>query len=306
MQVNSIALTQNLQEITLQGSTHFPLSIYTIVVKEHIYGHIPLHWHDELQFILVTKGTVKFSVEKKEYVLEENQGLFINAGRLHCARSIKGDEGAFICCEFLPGLIAPEDSPMHCEYIDPVLANADFSAFQIEDSIQWQNHILKIIRSMDILMNSGDKFKNLKLKSMLYSIWYIFLSNLELSNLLSNDLAVGSISHSNDRVKILLEFIHRNFDKKISLDDLARASNMSRSGCCRLFKDITECTPFEYISKYRISRSMTLLKQDILSIAEISHKVGFNTPSYYISSFKSLVGMTPYQYRKKSQLPHGD
>ncbi len=300
MQVNNISLTQNLQEITLQGSDLFPMSVYSIIIRDHIYGYIPLHWHDEIQFILVTQGCVKFTVDMKAFILEKNQGLFINTGQLHSARSLHGSDGAFICCEFLPSVLASKDDPLYNTCLRPVTENLEFKAYMLTKKSTWQADLLHSIEDMYKCIDTSDTYKNLKLRSLLSSMWYTFISNIDIAD----EIDLRTNTGTNDRIKLILEYIHSNFDQTITLSDLGHVSNLSRSRCCKLFKESVECTPFEYINKYRISKSMNLLKHSSLSINEVSFAVGFNTPSYYIHTFKTLVGITPKQYRKKSNAPH--
>lgn len=102
------------------------------------------------------------------------------------------------------------------------------------------------------------------------------------------------------RIKHMLSYIQQNHKQKIALEDIARNSNLSRAECCRFFKRMTKLTPFEYLISYRISQSMTLLRESDLSITEIAYEVGFGSVSYFIEKFKKQTSCTPKEFRNFS------
>lgn len=95
-----------------------------------------------------------------------------------------------------------------------------------------------------------------------------------------------------------LAFIHENYDKSISTDDIARLVLMSKFHFLRLFKSYTGSSPYEYVINYRVSMSKSLLKDSDLTISEISSHIGFSDANNFVRYFKRLVGTTPSNYRK--------
>ena len=105
MQVYDIHLNKQRREETRHGSFALPLAVYTTVIRRHVLGFVNWHWHEELQFCLVTRGAVEFHVSETVLSLSPGQGIFINAGQLHMARDGDG-QGAYLCLDFHPRLIA--------------------------------------------------------------------------------------------------------------------------------------------------------------------------------------------------------
>ena len=105
MQVYDIHLNKQRREETLHGSFALPLAVYTTVIRRNVLGFVNWHWHEELQFCLVTRGAVEFHVSETVLSLSPGQGIFINAGQLHMARDGDG-QGAYLCLDFHPRLIA--------------------------------------------------------------------------------------------------------------------------------------------------------------------------------------------------------
>ena len=68
MQVSKVPINREGMETTEHGSPSFPMAVYHSVMSRNIRGHIPWHWHKEIQFCLVTVGGIRFFVNEKEYL----------------------------------------------------------------------------------------------------------------------------------------------------------------------------------------------------------------------------------------------
>ena len=104
----------------------------------------------------------------------------------------------------------------------------------------------------------------------------------------------------NEAVANVLNFIHKNYRRHIELADLCRAAFVSRAHLTRVFETTTGYTPYEYLIKYRISKSKERLLCTADSVEEVAKQVGFSHASNFISSFRKLEGTTPAKYRKQN------
>jgi len=105
-----------------------------------------------------------------------------------------------------------------------------------------------------------------------------------------------AIKHS-DVVYKCIEFIKKNYDQKISLDDIALNVALSRSYLSKLFKDETGSSLFSYINHVRIEKSKQLLLDDRLSLVDIAGACGFEDQSYFTKVFKRETGISPKRFR---------
>jgi AraC-like DNA-binding protein len=96
----------------------------------------------------------------------------------------------------------------------------------------------------------------------------------------------------------MLNWIHTHYAEKILLNDIASAGQLSRSECCRYFKRILKKTPLNYVTDYRIQKSLVLLQQPESNVTDVAFQVGFNSTSYFIDQFKKAMNMTPLAYKK--------
>lgn len=98
-------------------------------------------------------------------------------------------------------------------------------------------------------------------------------------------------------MKQMLNWIHLHYSERILLEDIAQAGQLSRSECCRYFKQVLKKSPMNYVTDYRIQRSLILLQQPESTVTNVAYQVGFNSTSYFIDKFRKLMNMTPLAYK---------
>lgn len=97
----------------------------------------------------------------------------------------------------------------------------------------------------------------------------------------------------------LLEYIEANLsDSSVSVDDMAAAVAVSRSGLTRKMKSLMGVTPAEFLRETRLTRASTLLSTTNIPIKEIAVDCGFSDMNYFGKCFKASRGVTPGAYRK--------
>ena len=104
------------------------------------------------------------------------------------------------------------------------------------------------------------------------------------------------IKHA-DSVYKVMEYVRDNFDKKLTLDEIARNVYLSRSYLSRVFKEETGQNLSAYINFVRIDKSKIMLMDSNVNLADIANLCGFEDQSYFIRVFKKLVGVSPKKYR---------
>src|SRR5260370_16673464 len=97
-------------------------------------------------------------------------------------------------------------------------------------------------------------------------------------------------------VRRVTEHIEQNLDKALPLTELAAVVYMSRFHFARLFRCSTGDPPHRFVIRQRIARACEFLARSELTIAEISRRAGFRTPSPFTPMFPPVSGVTPPGY----------
>jgi two-component system response regulator YesN len=86
-------------------------------------------------------------------------------------------------------------------------------------------------------------------------------------------------------------------DKRITLDEVAAYLHLNASYFSRLFHKENGITFIEYVTRMKMNRAKELLDQTSHSIGKICEMLGYDNQSYFIKTFKNIVGVTPSEYR---------
>ena len=99
-------------------------------------------------------------------------------------------------------------------------------------------------------------------------------------------------------IESLKNVIEKNIDnEQFGVDDLGKEMAMSRSQIHRKLKALTDLSATTFIRNYRLHRAADLLKQGAGNVTEIGYQVGFNSQTYFSSSFQELFGCSPTEYK---------
>ena len=290
MKTVQFEIDQNLKELTEHRTVMLPIARYKTTIKQNINGHIPLHWHDEIQFIFIVKGEAVFQINEEKLVVRTNEGLFINSGCLHLAEEKNKSDCTYVCLNVSPQFILSQE--LYLSYVHPYVQATNFTYVHLDAKEPWKQNILDHLKKIDQLIQHQAPFYEIDMATELAFIWKSLVMNgfpLEYNQ---------TEMIKNHRMKQMLNWIHLHWHEKILLDDIARAGQLSRSECCRYFKRMLKQTPLNYVTSYRIQKSLILLQQPDNSVTEVAFQVGFNSTSYFIDKFKQAMGMTPLSYKK--------
>lgn len=255
-----------------RGTPDFPMSLYLISENDPKY-HMRMHWHKDYELIHITSGSFHLTLNGISYDIKSGQSVFIPGGIIHSGTP---DNCRYECIVFSASMLY---STQKCRS----LIKSHIKSPVIYD----QNRDIDDIFKLVITQPFGFE---LTVVSKLYSVVTAAFQP-------QPDTPVP-IDKKTDKIKEAISLIEQNYNKKIALDDMARACHMSPNYFSRLFKDMTGETPFEYINNYRIEAACEMLASGSDSITEVCYSCGFNDLSYFIHIFKKHKGMSPKAYAK--------
>jgi transcriptional regulator GlxA family with amidase domain len=99
-------------------------------------------------------------------------------------------------------------------------------------------------------------------------------------------------------LKSSIMFINQNYNKNISIPDLAKLENLSVSRYNSLFNALTGLSPVQYITNMRLSSACDLLTSTDLPVKQIAIMVGYADSHFFSRIFHSKIGVSPAAYRK--------
>jgi len=108
----------------------------------------------------------------------------------------------------------------------------------------------------------------------------------------------GVAPHHQEQLSRVLEYIHSNLERTLTLKELAKTVNMSVPAFGAAFRQWTGSTVSDYIGSLRIRKARQLLEERTLSVGEIALRLGFYDSCHFSRTFRRKTGISPREYRR--------
>lgn len=297
MRFKQLNIDNNLREYFEYKDESFPFGVWTDFFETLFDRTLACHWHDSFEIGIVVSGKLDYYINGEQNQLCENDCVFVNANALHMAKQCDSNDGAIMfVITFRPLLLAhATDCLVYQKYIQPVL-DSPTRGFKIDTGTQSGKNVMAGLKRIYEL-NCDQHGYELKCLSLISQIWCDIIDCMSEYSALP-DVRDRHTKHS-EVMKCILSFIHKHYKENISINDIAKYANISRSECFRCFRRFTNKTPVEYTNEYRLTHAAIMLKESEQTITEICTACGFSNSSYFGKLFKTKYSITPLQYRHR-------
>lgn len=277
-------------EIKQHGTIDFPIELYHID-KNHPKYEMASHWHSQIEIIKILKGTLNIKLYNNEYIATKDDVVFVNSETVHGA--YPADDCVYECIVVHMDMLSVKDNSCHF-FIESIL-NREFvvNEFNKAGKSEFHQAIDSLFDAMK-LHSPGHKFIVI---GALYNLLGVIINSEMYTSTASATAIPGD--RNIPKLKNVLSFIRNNYDKQITLSDMADCAGMSQKYFCYFFKEMTRKTPVEYLNTYRLERASRKLLSSDMSVTDIAYSCGFNDLSYFIKTFKATKGITPAKFRKE-------
>lgn len=99
------------------------------------------------------------------------------------------------------------------------------------------------------------------------------------------------------RINMVIEYIGRNLDREINLDELSQVSKFSIYHFHRIFRAMVGEPVGAFVVRMRVETAARLLRYTSLSVQDIAYNVGYNVPSSLTKVFRQFYNISPIEYR---------
>ncbi len=275
-------------EILTRGTADFPIEYY-FVDRYHARYDMSAHWHSEIEIVRILEGSLQLKLDNNSYHASKGDVIFINPETVHSATPENCD---YECIVFRPDFLYV--STYSCRFFFDSLLSHEYAVNEFNpcSDNEFQQAADELFEAMQN-KTSGYKFRVI---SAIFKLFGIITDRRLYSDLTANEKAGNKKSIL--KLKKVLSFMREHFDKQITLEDMANASDTSLKYFSTFFKNMTGKTPFSYLNDYRIEKASQMLANSDKSVTDIAYSCGFNDLSYFIKTFKKTKGVSPGQFRK--------
>lgn len=236
------------------------------------------HWHRALELSIVFEGKVIFFNDGTKRIRYKNEVNISNCEEIHYS------------------------IPQYKEFDEKVVG------YTIHINYEFLKKMIPDIKN--IYFNIDDSTLNNEITKYMIKIYSFFISeqstkymNMLISTL---EMLVFLYEHCKNERKIIktsktkdiLEYVNDHYNEELFVYEVAKHFGYSREYFSRFFKKEIGMSFKDYLTQYRLNKSLIELELNNKTITDIAFNTGFSNETQYINSFKKIFKLTPGQYRK--------
>jgi AraC-like DNA-binding protein len=291
------AFNYDLSETVAYNNPLFPVyTRYDILSTYPDYSAIS-HWHKDLEFIVVRKGSMTYNINGKLVELTDGNGIMVNSRQLHYGFSAQHNECEFICIIISPELLQGNEW-FYQNFVEHITENSACPYLLLgrsADSCCWQASVLD---RLEHLYASFGTDPAAPCSNFEVIEDFTFIMKMLYENLKTGNPAKKQESAELSTLKKMIAYIDDHYTEHIRLEDIALSGACCKSRCSMLFKKYLRDTPVAYVTKLRLRKSLAILLDLNKNITDVAYECGFSGTSYYCETFKKYYGTSPLLYKK--------
>lgn len=270
-------------------NTDLPLSIFTTDDNE-----FPPHWHEAIEIVYSLEDNLNVGVNNEIYTLNSKDILLISGGDVHyfvqqptkVKRIILFIETSYFEI-FTSTMKNKRFTRLMTPYSDITKASKGHNLHSALET-----NILEIY-SEYCTLSPGYK---LALTARLSDILVLIMryAPVEVYSTYKKSRQLSRL----ERLNQVFDFVDKNFDRNISLQEIAAIANYSPYHFTRFFKETTGMTFNQYISNYRVAKASEALVLTDELITDVAYRAGFESIKTFNRVFKQIKGVSPSAFRK--------
>jgi beta-xylosidase/AraC-like DNA-binding protein len=246
---------------------------------------IGVHWHENLELLVVVSGQLRLTVEDDSYELKSGDLVLVNVSQKH------GYQGSneLVLGRFLISYSKVRDLLS--------LNHVLFWCNSVADRNEEYDALRRVISQIFNQTMGSDGRSKLFLNSLYFQLLYILAENFTLT---PNDKRYEETgSDTNDHMQEIFSYVRSNYWKNISLNDIAHQLYLSPTYVSKYIKKKCGINFIQLLNSVRLSHAMEDLMYSDESIMKIALENGFASVAAYNKAFKDTYHQTPSAFRKE-------
>jgi AraC-like DNA-binding protein/quercetin dioxygenase-like cupin family protein len=287
------------KEQVVYADPNFRMRIWSISHSNLIsdqYG--PWHYHEEVEWIAVLKGTMTMETTHRTYTLQDGDVAMFGSNELHRSHKYGQSHLIYIVCHvdlsafmdpsLLSYLAAFTGSSADVTLLSDALRKYPKSRQAIHELLH------QMLHDMTAKQRGYELAVNASLKKLLHTL--VQIDDEQIIKPMDPRLAA--------KLRPALAFIEQQLEGPFRIADISGKLNYDSSYFAKLFKKGMGMTFTSYVQMRRMKRAEQLLLTEAWSVTEISGRVGFTSPAQFYHLFKEHFGCSPRQFVERRGFPN--
>lgn len=265
----------------------------SLLVKKHVQFLKKIqafwHFHPEIELVYVNKGKGKRHIGNHIGYFNNSQLVLIGANLPHLGFVDRlTTNGSETLIQFLPDFLGDSFFKI------PEMAAIDQLFERAKKGVRFNIEIKKRIGpKIEALVDLEGATRIIAFLDILKEL----ATTDDYTILNANGFAFETQPQDNEKIELIFKHINENFNRHISLEEIADIVSMTVPAFCRFFKKTTTKTFTKLVNEYRVVHATKLLSESAMSITDVAFECGFNNFSHFNKLFKEFTGKPASKYR---------
>ena len=283
-------------ETKRHSDTMFAFNVYPCTIPVD-FPFVPLHWQDSVEIIYIKQGDGIVQVDFEIFHAQAGDIYLVMPGHLHGMRGILKTRMEYENIIFDMNFLGSDNVDLCSQkYLQPVLNGKILLPVRISTENPLYSQIASYLDSCDRLSALRTNGYELGVKGNLMLLFSLLLQNAPEAEA---SPAIDSDQKHLQKLKTVLARIEQDFDKKLTVQEMADECGYSASHFMRWFKEATGSGFSAYLIEYRLGKAAREIQNTNKTILDIAEQSGFDNLSNFNRLFKKRFEMTPGQFRKQ-------
>lgn len=292
---------ENYQEKPGDHGSSFPYLTYPCSIP-YDFRSVPLHWHDEIEFVYIKKGSGIVSVDFVNLKVSEGDIVFICPGQLHSLCQSGQESMEYENIIFPLSLLSSRQTDTVWEtYLAPIDLRQCHLPICLCPDMKPYPDIAACLDQIDQIRRSFPYAYELFIKGKLLELFFLLYHYGLVTTPDPSDLSHRrSPEKSLEKSRQIIKYMEQHYHEPLSIEKMAEATGFSQSHFMKFFKNTFGMSFTSYLNDYRLTMASRLLLASEDSILTVAAESGFENLSYFNRRFKQRFGVTPSAFRQQS------
>lgn len=256
------------------------------------------HFHPCCEILFVHAGQGNVIVNRQAHEIRRGMLFFFQPFELHNVYANADFGYSYVRSLMHFEASAIEDSlrafPIrHKRFMQLWQGNSGSQAFDLSEQADW---VERVLNEYEQAVQAGKSATHEDLTMLMLQLLGI-LHSASGDNASGGKLTTRRNLHYSE---MIMQWIEANYSEEVTLERVAEAIHLSPSYVSRVFREETGSSMIDYLTARRMKQACRLLQTTRIPVDQIGAKVGMPNVSYFIQSFKKVIGTTPLKYRSES------
>ena len=252
---------------------------------------IDYHHHDFYEIYFLVSGKVSYIINGTNYQVSPGNIILISPDELHQPIIHEPEKPYKRVVLWISGRLLERMSTKNTD-LKSCFLDSESHTNLLTPNANEQSRLLRLFQNLLESYYEKDKYGNDILKNSYLSELLVYINTLYMSREKGQS---GGVIEKNKLILDILDYIDRNVENEISLDDLSAMFFLSKYHLCREFKKHMGTTLHRYIIQKRLVYAKNLIAQQT-PLSQVSSKCGFSDYSNFFKSFKNEYGISPKEF----------